>query len=201
MKKPTIALDIDDVLADYAAGFVKFSNNQWGTNLTVEDYDEHWADVWKVEVEEVRCRADIIHSERLVRDLTHKSEARPVLDRLSKRYNLVVVTARRIQNKADTLAWLQLYYPMLSEEVVTFAGFYDSIDDSSVLKTKGDIIASLGATYMIDDQPKHCISAIEHGIQPLMFGDYTWNRAANLPAEVIRVADWNDVEKYFDQIK
>lgn len=201
MKKPTIAIDIDDVLADYAAGFIRFSNSHWGTSLTVDDYDEHWANVWKVDMEEVRLRADLIHTHRLVKDLTHRSEARPVLDKLSEQFNLVVVTARRIQNKADTLAWLQLYYPMLSEEVVTFAGFYDSINDQSIHKTKGSIIASLGADYMIDDQPKHCISAVEHNVQAILFGDYTWNRTAELPAGIIRIKDWSGIEEYFDGIR
>ena len=197
MAKPIIAIDIDDVLADYAVGFIEFSNAHWGTNLTIDDYDEHWANVWKVDVEEVRRRADLIHEKRLVKDLTHRSEARPVLEKLSQRFDLVVVTSRRIQNKEDTLAWLKLYYPMLSVETVVFSGFYDTIHDDSIHQTKGSIISSLGASYMIDDQPKHCISAAECGVEALLFGDYRWNQLADLPAKVARVRNWESVEVYF----
>lgn len=49
MKRLTIAVDIDDVLADNAAGFVTFSNERWGTNLTPDDYGEHWVKVWQVD--------------------------------------------------------------------------------------------------------------------------------------------------------
>mgnify|MGYP001164667960 CR=1 FL=1 len=197
MTKPIIAIDIDDVLADYAVGFIEFSNAHWDTNLTIDDYDEHWANVWKVDVEEVRRRADLIHEKRLVKDLTHRSEARPILEKLSQRFDLAVVTSRRIQNKEDTLAWLGLYYPMLSVESVTFSGFYDTIHDDSIHQTKGSIISSIGASYMIDDQPKHCISAAECGVEALLFGSYRWNQLANLPPKVTRVRDWDSVEAYF----
>ncbi|HJQ08525.1 MAG TPA: hypothetical protein VJ836_03545 [Candidatus Saccharimonadales bacterium] len=37
-----IAVDIDDVLSASAEGFVVFSNKQWGTRLTLDDYTEDW---------------------------------------------------------------------------------------------------------------------------------------------------------------
>ena len=197
MAKPIIAIDIDDVLADYALGFIEFSNAHWDTHLTIDDYDEHWANVWKVDMAEVRRRADLIHEKRLVKDLTHKLEAPPVLERLSQRFDLVVVTSRRVQNKEDTLAWLQLYYPMLSTQNVTFSGFFDTINDTSIHQTKGSIISSVGASYMIDDQLKYCLSAAECGVEALLFGNYRWNQLAELPAKVTRVHDWAGVEAYF----
>lgn len=197
MTKPIIAIDIDDVLADYALGFIEFSNAHWDTRLTIDDYDEHWANVWKVDMAEVRRRADLIHEKRLVKDLTHKLEAPPVLERLSQRFDLVVVTSRRVQNKEDTLAWLQLYYPMLSTQNVTFSGFFDTINDTSIHQTKGSIISSVGASYMIDDQLKYCLSAAECGVEALLFGNYRWNQLAELPAKVTRVHDWAGVEAYF----
>ncbi len=197
MNKPIIAIDIDDVLADYALGFIEFSNTQWGTHLTIDDYDEHWANVWKVDMDEVRRRADLIHESGFVKDLTHRSDARLVLERLSLQFDLAVVTSRRVQNKADTLAWLQLNYPMLSTENVTFSGFFDTISDTSIHQTKGSIISSIGASYMIDDQPKHCLSAAECGVEALLFGNYRWNQLADLPDRVTRVQDWEEVERYF----
>lgn len=197
MKSSTIAIDIDDVLADYAEGFIEFSNHHWGTHLTIDDYDEHWAKVWKVEIAEVIKRAAFTHESGLVATLSPKLEAKPVLEELAQRYNLIVVTSRRIVNKADTLAWLKLYYPMLSEDVVTFSGFYDQLTDNSIHQTKGSILASLGVTYMIDDQPKHCLSAIEHGIEAILFGDYAWNRTVDVPDSVTRIKDWESVRQYF----
>lgn len=198
MMKPVIALDIDDVLANYAAGFIKFSNRQWGLHLTIDDYDEHWGNVWQVDVDEIRRRADLIHDQGLVKDLSHKPEASPVLEELARSFDFVIVTSRRIQNKTDTLAWLRQYYPMLSTDTVMFSGFFDTIHEKSIHQTKGDIIRSLGAQFMIDDQVKHCVSAAEQGVTALLFGNYTWNQASSLPENVYRVRDWAEVKGFFD---
>ena len=195
--KPVIAIDIDDVLADYAQGFIDFTNRHWGTNLTVDDYDEHWINVWKVDIEEVRRRAEKIHDLSLVKNLTHNPSAGPVLDRLSQRFKLIVVTSRRIQNREDTLAWMKQHYPMIASEEITFNGFFDTITDQSIHMTKGKIASDLGAAYLIDDQPKHCLSAAEHGVEALLFGDYGWNQLDDIPQGVTRVKDWAAVEAYF----
>ena len=42
MPQPTIAVDLDDVLAMHAAVFVNFSNEQHETNYRPEDYDDDW---------------------------------------------------------------------------------------------------------------------------------------------------------------
>lgn len=197
MTKPIIALDIDDVLADYADGFVRFSNERWGTNLTVDDYDEHWAEVWKVDIEEIRRRADEIHDARIVTDLTHKHEAVPVLEMLAKTHQIIVITSRRIVAKEDTLAWLKQYFPMINSEVVNFAGFWDTISHDSIRKTKADLAVKKGATVLIDDQLKHCLAAAEKGIEAILFGDYTWNQIDVLPRGVTRCKNWSKVEEYF----
>lgn len=50
--KRTIGIDVDDVLSQSAVGFVAYSNQRWLTNLTPDDYDEHWAEMWKIELAE-----------------------------------------------------------------------------------------------------------------------------------------------------
>ena len=52
MRRLRIAIDIDDVLAENAIGFVAFSNERWGTRLSVDDYSEHWSEMWRVDSEE-----------------------------------------------------------------------------------------------------------------------------------------------------
>ena len=66
MRRLRIAIDVDDVLAENAAGFVAFSNQRWGTTLQVDDYDEHWAKIWNVDNEEVERRAKEFHNSSLM---------------------------------------------------------------------------------------------------------------------------------------
>jgi 5'(3')-deoxyribonucleotidase len=197
--KPMIAVDVDDVLAANAEAFVEYSNEKWGTNLTVDDYDEHWAVAWGVnqnDHEELEKR-----SLQFLRDTTskykHFPEAKAALEKLSKEFDLVVVTSRRTVLSKDTLEWIDKYFPDIFQDV-HFAGIWDEVAEGRINITKADIIKQIGADYLIDDQPKHCIAAAGAGIKALLFGDYRWNRDVELPENVHRVKSWQEVLEYFD---
>lgn len=198
MLTQTIAIDIDDVLADNAAGFVEFSNKMWGTSLQPKDYDEHWAKVWEVDNVEVERRANAFHESGVMRGYRHNDAALPVLERLSQVYNLCIITSRRTQVRQDTLEWIHRHYPgIFSDEVIYFAGIWDTIDHQSAHQTKAGIADSIGVDFLIDDQLKHCQAIAESGKKAILFGDYSWNQSNSLKEGVTRVADWAAVEKYF----
>src|SRR5437868_12383666 len=106
MAKQTIAVDIDDVLASTAAAWVEFSNQRWGTNLSIEDYHEDWALMWQVDRQTESERAQEIFKARLFKGLDHNNQADEVLKKLSKRYDLVIATSRIYKVRQDTLEWL-----------------------------------------------------------------------------------------------
>lgn len=200
MNKPIIAIDIDDVLSETVEGFMAWSNETYGTSLKVSDYNEDIATMWNVDREESERRAKNFHGGGAVGQLRHINAARPVLAWLADRYELVVITSRRVISKDQTEAWLNKYFPgIFSPEVINFAGIWDNADEQSHNRTKGDIVKKLGASYLIDDQIKHCVASAELGIETLLFGDYTWNQADELPEGVVRVKDWLEVRKYFDE--
>lgn len=98
-----------------------------------------------------------------------------------------------------TKDWLQRHYGGLFDGVY-FSGIYDKpgLHRVNIRKTKNDLLLELGARYLIDDQLKHCIAAEEHGVEAILFGDYTWNQYDGpLPAHVTRCPDWMAVEAYF----
>ncbi|NCU39011.1 hypothetical protein EOL96_08310 [Candidatus Saccharibacteria bacterium] len=202
MKRLKIAIDVDDVLADYATAFVDYSNKTWGTNLTVNDYDEHWAKVWGVDNDEVKKRAQHYHKDHIIAQYAHDETALPVLNRLKRRHELIIVTSRRSQVRKATIDWIHYHYPgVFNDDVFYFTSIWDQVNDASVHKTKGDIVRDLGATHIIDDQIKHCFAAAEQGVKALLFGDYGWNQSPELPFGVTRCIDWSEVERYFDDAK
>ena len=196
--RKTIAIDIDDVLADNAGGFVEFSNARWGTHLTPEQYDEHWAKIWEIDNQETERRATIFHESGAFTRYRHDDSALPVLRRLSQDFNLLVLTSRRTQTQGDTRLWLHEHYPgIFTDETIHFAGIWDTVNDQSIARTKGDLVEALGADYLIDDQLKHCQSVALNGKRALLFGNYAWNQTDLLPKGVVRVDDWLAVERYF----
>ena len=199
MSKPTIAIDIDEVLADYAAEFVVMSNKLWNTNFTADDYHEDWLTLWGVDLDEAVARGQAMLEDRMHERLKHNDEAVEGLHRLGEDYNLIVLTARNLATKELTLEWLGRHYPMISPGSVNFAGIWDNPKPDAVTRTKGSIAKQLGVEYIIDDQLKHCLAADEHGIQALLFGDYRWNQQDELPASITRVSNWTAVWEYFER--
>ena len=199
MKRKLIAVDLDDVLADSAAQFVQYSNKKWGTNLTVDDFSEHWATMWGIDLDETLRRREQIYAEKVQVNLGAYNGAHEVLKRLAQNFDLVIVTSRPTVLQKDTMQWLETYYKGIFTDVI-FAGIWDGDDhpDQAVLRTKAHIIKRLGANYFIDDHPKHCFAVAAEGIPSLLYGDYAWNRSVELPEHVERVADWGAVEEYFN---
>lgn len=195
--KQVIAVDIDDVLAAEAEFVVTYSNKQWGHELTLEDYQENWGAMWGVDIAEVERRAAELHQPGIQAAYRLMDGAVDALQRLSKRYKLVILTSRRQIQKDETLTWLNDVFGGVFEEV-HFTGFWDTISATSHLLTKGELASQIGADYLIDDQAKHCVAAASVGIQSILFGDYAHGRHLKLPAAVTRCRDWLEVLDYFD---
>jgi len=194
--KPVIAVDIDDVIAASALGFIEYSNKKYGTHLTIDDYQDHWDKVWKTEYEESERRAVEYHESGHMATYGIIEGAHEVLKELKERFTLVVLTTRRNSINQLTKEWISKYYPDIFDTFI-FSGFFDSATEKSVHMTKGELAKRAGVNYLIDDQLKHVQSATEIGIKGLLFGEYAWNRTEVLPPNVTRVKNWEEVRKYF----
>ncbi len=194
--RKTIAVDLDDVLSANAKGFVEFSNKRWATSLTVDDFTERWAEMWEVDLEEEKRRAQDFYEARVIRRFETIDRAKPVLSKLAKDYKLVVLTSRVKRMQKDTFDWLEKHFSGIFDDV-HFSGFYDELTLDSHLYTKAEISREIGADYLIDDQLKHCFAVAGVGIETLLFGEYSWNREVALPPKVTRVKNWQEVGEYF----
>ena len=201
MSKPIIAIDVDDVLSASAAAFVDFSNERWGTRLTIEDVDEDWAKMWQIDIPAMEARAAEFHQSGVVSSYHKYDEALPVLERLKNNYDLVVATSRNRRIDIETRDWLNENYPNIFKEI-HFSGIFDGdTTDNSVCKlTKTDLLLKIGASYIIDDQPKHCFGAADVNLRAILFGDYPWNRDVDLPPGVLRCANGRERGVYFDSL-
>ena len=195
MSRKIIAVDIDDVLGVFADEFVKYSNGKWGTKLTVEDYTEHWAEMWQVDKDLTNARAKEWYKSGITGALPANSHAKEGLRKLSEKYDMVITTSRHSTLRQETEEWVQKHYPNIFTSV-HFAGIWENQDkshDELIKVTKAELCKKLGADYLIDDQPKHCLAAAEAGIEALLFGDYPWNQDVKLIKGVRRVKNWQEV--------
>ena len=201
MRRLRIAVDVDDVLAENAAGIVAFSNQRWGTNLTVDDYDEHWAKMWQVDNAEVERRTAEIVSTSLSAGYGHIGGALEVLERLAQHHHLMIATSRCLQVKGDTIAWIDEHFPgIFASTAVYFSGIWDELTNDSHRATKAELMTQINADVLIDDQLKHCQAVAAHGRNALLFGNYAWNQAVALPAGVVRCTNWYEVEVAIERL-
>ncbi len=197
MTKKIIAVDVDDVLADSAAAWAAFSNKTWGTNLTADDFDEDYGKAWGTALPETERRAALFHDPDVFFDFLPNPEAYAVLERLKSYFTLVVATSRRSIMKEVTHRWLDHHYGGIFSGVY-FSGIYDGEPVAGRhLHTKAELLQTMGADYLLDDQLKHCIGFAESGGQALLIGDKRWNQHHDLPLGVTRCVDWAAVEAYF----
>lgn len=201
MEKPIIAIDCDDVLAASAEAFLAFSNERWGTRLTIEDIDEDWSKMWQIDESETEERAKEYHASGIISQYKYYDDALPVLEWLAQKYRLVVATSRNSSINAETIAWIEEHYKGIFTDIY-FSGIYDDYSklDTAHTFTKTDLLQKIGASYLIDDQQKHCNSAAKAGIRAVLFGDYPWTNVHALPSGVTRCLNWQEVREYFDGI-
>ena len=192
-----IAVDIDDVLSRTAQTIIEYGNQHWGHTNTLEDFTEHLSEMWQVEAPEANRRWEEFMNSGIMEQYDVILEAKVVLEELGKRYKLIAVTSRRDSLLGITGEWLDTNYPGIITEVVGAQIYGVGKQDAHVL-TKAEVLQQLGADYLIDDQPKHCIGAAGVGVKAVLYGGYPWNKDVEIPSGVTRCDDWQAVLEYFD---
>lgn len=199
MAKTRIAVDIDDVLTGLHDLMRVWANEKTNSSLTEGDYTVH-GDYWGY-YERIWESHDLHHLLRhddFLDDVNADRIKVPLLPgaqfaikELMKTYDVILLTARPKYLETVTRKWVA---DQLGDDIkVYFAkNFYR--DDNT--KSKGEMCIELGATVLIDDAVDHCRSAVENGIEAILFGDYGWQHT--IPEKIIQCKDWPAVLEYLD---
>jgi 5'(3')-deoxyribonucleotidase len=201
--KKVIAIDIDDVLADSTELIRLTTNKMAGLDLKEHHYavpGPYWS--YYEHVLETNGVSDENLRKEIVADwISNHGKAAPVkgaidaLKQLSKNYRIVLITARDPKIRTDTEEWLKEHFTGLYEDLHVIGNF--KVVDKP--KSKGEVCLEVGASWLIDDNPEHCLSAIAHGIETVLFGEYGWH--FNAPEHLTRCKDWRAVLEYFDAVE
>lgn len=200
-KRSIIAVDIDDTLADSTESLRLLVNERTGANLTVDDYrssGEYWGyyeRVWR-QHGLVDLKLDEFDSEMEI-DQLHVpllASAGFALKQLMDKYDVVFITSRNASWEKATLAWMNHY---LGEN--QFKLFFTNRFADKGVKTKGQLCIELGATLLIDDNVDHCRSAIDNGVDAILFGEYGWQQS--IPSGLKQCKDWPNVLEYVNGAK
>lgn len=202
MTKKVIAIDIDDVIADSTEALRLVANEIPGVSLEREHYQvegKYWGyyeSVW------ANNKVDhLVSFEKLHNDMAESQShvqliqgAKSGLEKLSKKYTIVLITSREIEWIDATKIWVK---ENLGDLVSGLVFVHHKNSDG---RTKGDACIEAGANWLIDDNYEHCKSAQVVGVQPLLFGNYGWNRHEGVSEDITRVKTWTDILKYFEAV-
>lgn len=194
MKKKLLAVDIDNVLADFNDAFVNYANANWGSNITAEEITEDWAKLFGIDDVEWQRRAKELFSDnsKLYRNLPLITGVERELVKLGQHFDIIAITSRSRGAESATRYWLDTNLPGVISEV-HFSGIYDRFEDGvdSCKRTKGELCKSLGIDFFIDDEPKHCVASADHEISTIIFGEYPTNRDFSDP-RIPRAKTWEE---------
>lgn len=196
MKKPIIALDIDEVLFPFVQEFLRYHNDRYGTELLLDNFVSY-------RFEDIIFGIDETEAIRRVKDFGYVphglvepvKEAQLGVQKLQKKHRLVLVTARHPELRENTQSWLNHYFPGAFEDVIMLG--YEH-DPSAIPKTKSQVCQEISAIALVDDSPRHVFHAIESGIEGVLFGNYPWNQLDTAPEGLIKVEGWTELAEYFD---
>lgn len=203
MKRKIIAIDIDDVIAQGTEAFRLRVNLEMGVSLSREAYmipdNTFWGyyeRVWEAYgLDAASVPLDKIDAEMAL-DQSHVPllpGAAYAIGELAKHYDIAIITARDTKWKNATHKWLADKFGDVFIDIY-FAG--NSLDKTA--KTKGQACREVGAEWLIDDNPEHCITAQAEAVKAILFGDYGWHHEA--PKDITRCSDWPAVLDYFNAI-
>lgn len=200
MSRKIIAIDIDDVIADTTEALRQTANQIPGVQLTKDHYQapgEYWGyyeAVWARNNVDHLVSFDTLHTD-MATDQSHVkliTGAKTALEKLSKKYRIVLVTSREVEWIETTNKWVM---SNLGEYVEDIVFVHHKNTDG---RTKGDACLELGASWLIDDNVDHCKSAKQQGVEAILFGSYGWNIDAKEVSGLNKALNWGKVLEYFD---
>lgn len=187
------AVDIDDVCLDYGGGFSRFNNRVgWTRNMKPHHYIESWGELWDTDDIDEITRRTATMNRGMNPFLRPVKDSQVALAALAKTRDLVILTSRPRDIHNITKATIDRHFPDTFRDLKYLEGGWG--DRGATQVTKGETAIELGASTLIDDQPRHVIGMAMAGGVGLLFGNSQLAAGTTYQeAGVIKVPSWKDV--------
>jgi len=188
--KRKIAIDIDDVLADFHTALLNWHNDNYGTSLRTEDIKTYFFNqVWGGTIEETIKKVNNFHNSVYSQKIIPIIYSVSSIDILSKENELFVVTSRASFLEKETKIWLDKFFQNKFSGIFHSSNHYTQVENSG--KNKLEICRELNASVLIDDSLDYIKQCASTNIKGILFGDYPWNRYDG--SDKIVAKNWNEV--------
>ena len=172
----SIAIDMDDTIADTLSRHLQWYQREFGVSLSRESI--RGSKIYDVVPEEHRkAVAAFPHHEDFFKDLPVIEHAQEILERLSSDYEIFIASAAMEYPSSfeAKYQWLKQNFSFIDEKNYIFCG----------------VKYFLNTDYLIDDSPRHLDAFNGRGI--------LYNAESNVHATgYLRLNSWKDVEELLD---
>jgi uncharacterized HAD superfamily protein len=192
LSKPIIAVDFDDVIADFNRAFLAYHNENFGTNVAYSDITTFELGLF-YGIDEGLLVDRIIHFCHTFHETIKPIDGiKSTILELSKTYDLQIVTSRGDALNQVTQNWVDKWFP----ETFSAIHFVNK-HPSEQRPGKSPICKSIGALVLIDDALHNVTNAVENGLMAILM-DCPWNQGP-LPDGVIRVHNWKEASEWIQK--
>lgn len=187
MEKEKIGIDIDEVVVEFMAGYLKFHNLHHNTNYKLEDITNYH--LWKSgfhktkgeSVKDVTKFSDSVYFDSLV----FVNGAKQGLSSLLESYKTYFITSRSDRLKEKTLSFFNSNFSKNGYKIVFSGEIYGG-------KVKWEICKDLGISLLIEDNPDYALNCAKKGIKVFLF-DKPWNKNYEKHENIVKVRDWDEI--------
>jgi 5'(3')-deoxyribonucleotidase len=196
MKRPVIAIDIDETISPFIPIFVEYLNDKDGTNLSSSTFFSYKFDeVLGCSYDDCKVKVVSFFDSNYISKIHPFQGAYETLCRLKLDFELHVVTARSNNYSELTTNWIHKHFPNVFDHI----HFCNHYSDTEISRNKSEICKAINAILLVDDNLEYALDCVENGIHAILFGNYAWNQSKllnsnrNSEYKVIRAHSWYEV--------
>lgn len=191
-----IGLDIDDVLAQFAAGFIPFINRKYGTTFAFHDFVDYnsWTVMDITQTEFHKRVYEFYDSDEF--DLLEPEENAPEsVKKLSREHTFIAVTSRPDRVRERTEQWINKHVPYIK----TILHSNQFTLDNSASITKLSLCKAHDISILIEDAPKYTDEVSGGGIETILLNK-PWNQEYQPPTGATRANSWVEISGIIDEM-
>ncbi|MEW6295221.1 MAG: hypothetical protein AB1467_02900 [Candidatus Diapherotrites archaeon] len=191
-----IAIDLDEVLAEFIESFIEFHNAVYGTKLKRNQIKSYG--LWEAlgcSREEGINKVIEFHKTRYFKNIKPVEGAIEGVKKLGRKNELIVITSRQEDIYEDTKEWVSKYFPQSFSTIYFTSSYFTKKSfnkENSLIKSR--LCSELNVGLLIEDSLDEATACSSEKTKVLLF-DCPWNHSKKLPAGITRAHSWKEITR------
>jgi hypothetical protein len=190
LKKDVLAFDVDGVIVDYFPPFLAHVNKVMETNWHVEDCTSHNMAVGLgISTERMRELLASYETEDVIAELPPVDQAIESLTRLKEKYDIAIITGRKMEWENSTKIWFNKHFPHVT--IYHATGRHNPFGGLTGMN-KPQIAEQIGALCMVEDNEFEFVHWDSNLVEPICFAQ-PWNRSLRETHPTVLRMGWPEI--------